>query len=215
MKVLNLYAGIGGNRKLWGDHLEVTAVEWDAELASIYQEYFPNDKVVVADAHEYLLQHYKEFDFIWSSPPCQSHSDIRRMGVKSGQNVALYPDMKLYEEILFLSEYFDGKWVVENVEPFYTPLIRPVMVDRHCFWANFHILPKRFQLETPIKEVTSTTKHFGFDLSNRKMKHRKDQVLRNCVNPALGLHVLNCSLREEQMTLCTDNGNYPNKKEVD
>ena len=27
MKILNLYAGIGGNRKLWGDENEVTAIE--------------------------------------------------------------------------------------------------------------------------------------------------------------------------------------------
>ena len=27
MKILNLYSGIGGNRKLWGDEHEVTAVE--------------------------------------------------------------------------------------------------------------------------------------------------------------------------------------------
>lgn len=27
MKILNLYAGIGGNRKLWGDDHEVTVVE--------------------------------------------------------------------------------------------------------------------------------------------------------------------------------------------
>jgi len=29
-KVLNLYAGIGGNRKLWTD-VDVTAVEWDED----------------------------------------------------------------------------------------------------------------------------------------------------------------------------------------
>jgi DNA (cytosine-5)-methyltransferase 1 len=27
MRILNLYAGIGGNRKLWGDDHEITAVE--------------------------------------------------------------------------------------------------------------------------------------------------------------------------------------------
>ena len=32
MKVLNLYAGIGGNRKLWKD-VEVTAVENNKEIA--------------------------------------------------------------------------------------------------------------------------------------------------------------------------------------
>jgi len=74
MKVLNLYAGIGGNRKLWED-VDVTAVELNPDIAKIYQDFFPNDKVIVADAHKYLLKHYKEFDFIWSSPPCQTREN--------------------------------------------------------------------------------------------------------------------------------------------
>lgn len=73
MKILNLYAGVGGNRKLWGDEHEVTAVENEQYIADVYKELHPNDKVVVADAHQYLLDHYKEFDFIWASPPCPSH----------------------------------------------------------------------------------------------------------------------------------------------
>ena len=74
-RVLNLYACLGGNRLLW-ENCEVTAVEWDEELAKLYQERFPNDKVIVADAHQYLLDHYEEFDFIWTSPPCPSHSRL-------------------------------------------------------------------------------------------------------------------------------------------
>src|SRR5680860_1285631 len=83
MDVLNLYAGIGGNRKLWTD-CDVTAVEWDEETAKVYQDYFPNDKVIVGDAHQYLLDHYKEFDFIWSSPPCPTHSRARFWASKGG-----------------------------------------------------------------------------------------------------------------------------------
>lgn len=71
MKILNLYAGIGGNRKLWGDDYEITAVEFDPEIARAYQDRYPNDTVIVGDAKQYLLDHYKEFDFIWASPPCQ------------------------------------------------------------------------------------------------------------------------------------------------
>ena len=79
-KILNLYACLGGNRYKWdevADNLEITSVEWDEELAKLYQERFPNDKVIVADAHQYLLDHYQEFDFIWSSPPCPTHSKVR------------------------------------------------------------------------------------------------------------------------------------------
>jgi len=38
MKVLNLYACLGGNRLKWTD-CEVTAVELDPELARMYQEF--------------------------------------------------------------------------------------------------------------------------------------------------------------------------------
>lgn len=58
MKVLNLYAGIGGNRKLWPAECEVTAVELNPEVAEVYKENFPHDTVIVGDAHEYLLEHY-------------------------------------------------------------------------------------------------------------------------------------------------------------
>lgn len=54
MKILNLYAGIGGNRELWGEEYDITAVEINPKIAKKYQERFPKDNVVVADAHEYL-----------------------------------------------------------------------------------------------------------------------------------------------------------------
>ena len=79
MKILNLYAGIGGNRKLWGDEHEITAVEINPKIAECYKKLFPNDNVIVGDAHEYLRQHFREFDFIWASPPCPTHSVLQMM----------------------------------------------------------------------------------------------------------------------------------------
>jgi DNA (cytosine-5)-methyltransferase 1 len=139
-KVLNLYACLGGNRYKWND-CEVTAVELDPELAKLYQERFPNDIVLVADAHEYLLDHYNEFDFIWSSPPCPSHSRAAfssRISEKTNYK-PLYPDIKLYEEIIFLKHYFKGKYCVENVIPYYDPLIPAQKRGRHLYWTNFNL----------------------------------------------------------------------------
>src|SRR3990167_10912789 len=79
VKILNLYAGIGGNRRLWGDKHEITAIEYKPEIAKIYQDFFPNDKVIVADAHQYLLENFWKYDFIWSSPPCQTHSIMNKI----------------------------------------------------------------------------------------------------------------------------------------
>jgi DNA (cytosine-5)-methyltransferase 1 len=135
MRILNLYAGIGGNRKLWGDEHEVVAVENVPEIAAIYKDLFPNDKVIIADAHKYLLEHFEEFDFIWSSPPCPSHSRMRLLRAEKGDMVK-YPDMKLYEEIILLKFWFEGDWVVENVVSYYEPLIKPFVIDNHYFWSN-------------------------------------------------------------------------------
>ena len=146
MKILNLYACLGGNRYKWdevaqlaGIDIEVTAIELDPELARLYQERFPNDKVIITDAHQYLLEYYKEFDFIWSSPPCPSHSKARYWGFGKNGLKPEYPDMKLYEEIIFLQHHFFGKWVVENVNPYYEPLMNPQKRERHLYWANFKI----------------------------------------------------------------------------
>ncbi len=119
IKVCNLYAGIGGNRKLW-DNCDVTAVEHNPDVANVYRGFYPGDTVVVGDAHQYLLDHVNDFDFVWSSPCCQTHSDIRRCGASGGRYKLKYPDMGLYQEILFLQGFCKCKWVVENVVPYYT-----------------------------------------------------------------------------------------------
>ena len=192
MKILNLWGGLGGNRKLWGDDHEITAVEYKQEIADIYHDFFPKDKVIVEDAHDYLLEHYKEFDFIWSSPPCQSHSSFRQnICVRYRGTKAVYPDMRLYQEILFLKYNFKGKWVVENVKPYYEPLIEPTKVlQRHLFWSNFEIPDKEFKKDNIRKaQIPDLQKKYGFDLSSYKLKNKR-QVLRNCVEPELGKYIL-------------------------
>jgi DNA (cytosine-5)-methyltransferase 1 len=196
-KILNLYAGIGGNRKKWKElfdidnQFKVTAIENDPVLAKIYQNIFPNDEVVVGDAHQYLLEHYKEFDFIWSSPPCQTHSSFRHnICVRYRGTEPVYPDMTLYEEILFLKHHFEGKWVVENVKPYYKPLIEGKLLQRHLFWSNFDIPDKEFTKDKiRTAQIPDLQKLYGYDLSEYKIKNKR-QVLRNCVSPELGLHVL-------------------------
>lgn len=192
MKILNLYAGIGGNRKLWGDDHDITAVELDPKIAKIYSDFFPNDKMVIADAHQYLLEHFKEFDFIWSSPPCQSHSSFRHnICVRYRGTVPEYPDMRLYQEILFLKHHFKGKWVVENVRPYYKPLIEPTnILQRHLFWSNFEVSDMDFKKDKIRKaQIPQLSALHGFNLSSYRLPNKR-QILRNCVLPELGLHIL-------------------------
>jgi DNA (cytosine-5)-methyltransferase 1 len=199
MKILNLYAGIGGNRKLWGDEHEITAVESDPRVAAVYADLFPNDIVIVSDAHDYLLQHFNKFDFVWSSPPCPSHSQMRKnMSVGIMGAKALYPDLKLYEEILFLQHYFKGKWVVENVRPYYDYLIKPTFtLGRHPYWSNFYVMPKLYEADG-IKAIGAAQKiadRFGFDLHGYDLPDKR-KALRNAVNPEMGLWILKAVLSD-------------------
>src|SRR5574344_96389 len=205
-KILNLYACLGGNRYKWDEVLihagiidyEITAVELDTELASMYQERFPNDTVIIADAHQYLLDHYKEFDFIWTSPPCPSHSRIRFNQAK-GRNddiyKAEYPNMMLYQEIILLDNYFEGKYVVENVIPYYEPLIPAKKRGRHLYWTNFNLpseLSKRkVQVGSGADEVAKLCKFHEIDLSSYKGEQRKDKIARNLVDYEAGLTIFN------------------------
>lgn len=196
IKILNCYAGIGGNRKLWYyDNIEIkiTAVEKNPNIARIYKDYFPEDDIIIDDAHLFLLNHFSEFDFIWSSPPCQTHSRLRRL-----TNSATYPDLTLYQEIILLKYWFKGLWIVENVVPYYKPLIEPTMkLHRHFLWCNFDIEYREFEkLGTckVLKEREFLQKKFGYDLSNYKGIDKRE-VLRNCVVPEMGKHILDNALK--------------------
>ena len=194
MKVLNLYSGLGGNRKLW-KNVNVTAVENNEQIASVYQSLFPNDKVIVGDAHEYLLNYSEQYDFIWSSPPCQSHSKMM-FTVKGRYGIKKYPDMSLYQEIIYLKHFYKGHWVVENVKPYYAPFIEPrATLGRHCFWSNLDIKsydpPSLKNFITTKADTIQEWLGVNFDKSQYATdSFRLDQALRNCVHPELGLHIL-------------------------
>ncbi len=202
MKVLNLYSGLGGNRKLW-EGVEVTAVELDPTVAKFYQDHFPDDIVIVGDAHQYLLDNHQAFDFIWSSVPCPTHSRARFWASKGGRYDAVYPDMQLYQEVIFLDHFYEGKWVVENVNPYYKPLIQPTAkIGRHLFWASFPIAAIGFE-DADIQGGTrgDWQELHGFNIEGYQFNQRTDKILRNCVNPELGNHIFNESQREGLFTL--------------
>jgi DNA (cytosine-5)-methyltransferase 1 len=208
-RILNLYACLGGNRYKWDVVLaeanitdyEIVAVELDHELARMYQERFPNDTVIIADAHQYLLGHYKEFDFIWSSPPCPSHSKARYWSSSNYDTTteAIYPDMKLYEEILFLQHYYrTGKWVVENVIPYYEPLIPAKKRGRHLYWTNFN-LPidlgdRRVQIGAGTDERKRLCEFHKIDISTYKGEQSMIKVARNLVDFEAGKTIFQTAL---------------------
>lgn len=191
LKVLNLYAGIGGNRKLWED-VEVTAIEMNKDIAQIYQDFFPDDEVLIEDAHEYLLKHYQEFDFIWSSPPCPTHSRFRYIQPKDTQP---YPDMKLWQEIIFLKQWCPSLYCIENVITYYEPLVKPIECNSHYFWTNFYVIKQENETRNIRRQnVEKRAEGMGYNFGKIKAKKSlAEQVLLNCVEPELGKHILECA----------------------
>jgi len=187
MKILNLYAGIGGNRKLWGGEHNITAVEYNEKIANKYKDLYPNDTVVVSDAHEYLLDNYKNYDFIWSSPPCPTHSKLCY-----SQNIKQYTDVTLYQQIILLKSWFKGKYVIENVIPYYDYLVKPsFIIGRHPFWSNFtvkHLEVKNIDVTRSSNEELS--EYLGIPIP----RYKAGLTLRNSVEPRTGLHILNSAL---------------------
>lgn len=199
--MLNLFAGLGGNR-LKLENVEVTAVESDEKIAEVYKQNNPNDTVIVGDAMEFLKKYRNEFDFIWASPPCQKHSKMMKA---TRHDVADFIDLQLYQVIIFLQHFYKGGWVVENVKPYYEPLIKPTKeVGRHLFWANFTIsdfeLPniKNFINLGTSKETEKLKEWLGIKYEGNiyyKGNHCPGQVLRNCVHPDTGKHIYECYIK--------------------
>lgn len=195
MKILNLYAGLGGNRKLW-KNAQITAVEKNEKIAAVYSRLYPDDELIIGDAHQYLLEHHAEFDFIWSSPPCQTHS---KMNKATRHKKRRYPNMMLYEEIIFLQNFYGGKWVVENVVPYYAPLIDAKQIGRHLFWSNYEFdcddikRPANFINQCNLAGKKALMEWLDIHYEENiyyEGNHCPAQILRNCVHPKIGHQIL-------------------------
>lgn len=205
-KVANYYAGLGGNRQKWKD-CQVTAVEMDPAIAEVYQDQFPDDIVIVGDAHQHLLENHQEFDFIWSSPPCQRNS---RMMKATRHKLNRYPDLRLYEEAIFLEHFFKGKYAIENVVPYYEPLIPGKRVGRHLFWTNFEFeaedvpRPPNFINKANLEGKRELMDWLGIHYEKNIYygnNHCPAQILRNCVHPDLGLQIFEQAFTEQPFRL--------------
>lgn len=195
MRVLNAYAGIGGNRHLWPAEWDVTAVELDERVAAEYARRYPSDTVLVEDAHAFVLEHAHEFDAVWTSPPCPTHSRLAKVNA-SRYGKKLEPDPRLMAEVAHLSS-IDVAYVVENVHTYYRPAILPDLVtDRHYYWMSRPPL-----MLAPIErtiigtwEGYSTSADdladaYGLPRLERSSVPNRVRAMRNAVVPVEGLQV--------------------------
>ena len=187
MKILNLYSGIGGNRHLWGEEHKITAIEINPDISAIYKSKFPYDEVINTDAHFYLLENYKKFDFIWSSPPCLSHSKLC-----FSQTEKKYMDITLYQQIILLKSWFKGKYVIENVVPYYDYLIKPsIIIGRHPYWCNFKVNSLQVKnIDVTRSKIQELSDYLGIPVP----RYKAGLLLRNCVEPKVGKHFLDAAV---------------------
>ena len=106
-----------------------------------------------------------------------------------------YVDMMLWQEILLLQHFFKGVWCVENVVPFYTPLVPGVKVGRHMYWANFDVgdyvepSPPDFINLANVAGKKRLQDYLGIHYEKNIYygdNHCPAQILRNCVHPNEG-----------------------------
>lgn len=212
MKILNLYAGIGGNRKLWHKDHKITNVEINPQLCEQLRINFPNDTTIEHDAMDYLIQHYHKFDFIWASPPCQTHSRINRIN-SSKYHRHEYIDPSLYQIIIFLQENFQGGYIVENVIPYYGQAFSPTIYGRHSFWSNYDIQclnwtpTKQNLFDLQLNDLQSKFQIFIEKNIYLNESHDPKQIFRNAVDPQLGnLLLQRFNKKSQQLSLFQPGG---------
>ena len=200
IRLYNGCAGFGANTHLLDrNKYHITHVEMYEDIAIINQKLHKEDIVIIGDAYQYFQENHTNFDVAWFSPNCQSHS---RMVKATKHNVNKIPDMTgIYGLMVFLKHFYKGDWIIENVVPFYKPLVDPSLrVGRHIFWSNKELFgiedikrPKGFINKTTIEGANELKKWLGLDFEGYvyyKGNHCPAQTLRNCIHPLLGKQII-------------------------
>ncbi len=107
--------------------------------------------------------------------------------------------MTLYQEIIFLSTFFTGKYCVENVNPYYEPLIPGKKRGRHLYWTNFNLpqeLSARFDVAVTRgkEELKQLCEFHEIVLNNYSGAQQKVKIARNLVDYEAGKTILATAL---------------------
>lgn len=119
-KCLDLFCCAGGASKGYSDAgFEVTGVD------VVYHPNYPF-RFILANALEYLQNHWREYDFIALSPPCQFGTGIQHLGKARNGSYPVHLNLIPQSQELVLQT---GKpYVIENVQGARKYLINPVML---------------------------------------------------------------------------------------
>ena len=109
--------------------------------------------------------------------------------------------MKLYEEIILLETVskgqtprFKGKYVVENVIPYYEPLIQAKKRGRHLYWTNFNLpntlTDRSVQISAGLDEVKKLCNFHDYNFYQYKGKQPTKKIARNLVDYEAGRTIL-------------------------
>ena len=219
-RILNMYAGIGGNARLWrkvakenGLNIIIDHVEINPDLCKELERLFPYDNVFNTDAHKFLEFLAREndlnkYDIIWSSPPCQTHSRMNRINSKK-YHKSSYIDPSLYQQIILLKYNFNGIYFVENVKPYYGIIFDGVEIGRHVIWSNIDVNDIGFRYNKKLFDLSIEDLQKEYDIKLSKniyleypKGHDPKQVYRNAVHPKLGELIFKRAInRNTQATL--------------
>lgn len=203
MRILDLYGGVGGTgigihevcQEEFGLEYDYMIVENDEEVIKYHALNCPRSHIYKEDAINWLDK-LENFDFIWVSPPCKSHS----MAMLFWSNTEKFRqiDKDLFKWIRKTRELKLPAIVVENVVPYYGFKYKPTcMIGRHVFWANFPILP--FEVPKRPKAFDYMTKN---DWCNYKgiIAATREQA-RAAVHPAIAGGIFKQFLQPKQKVL--------------
>jgi len=110
LRILDLFCGVGGVVRGFHKYLQEQGVEYeyyavdtDRRILIAHELLNPNSITVCRDAYGFTDEELKGYDFIWASPPCETHSHLNFYNWNDPKKFK-EPDMRLYELILRLQK---------------------------------------------------------------------------------------------------------------
>jgi len=142
IRILDLFCGLGGVARGFQRYLieheiefEYHAVDNNPQILRAHKFLNPYSKTFYRDAWSFTDEELLSYDFVWASPPCETHSTLMCYYNRNSKKWKP-PDMRLWELISHLFK-LGVPFVVENVRPYYGfPILPTARAGRHYLWSN-------------------------------------------------------------------------------